>query len=39
MLEAGYVVTCYTSIEVDEVSCTKARRTLSDLREEFPRQL
>ena len=39
VLEAGCKVSCYTSIEIDDVSRAIARKTLSDLQEEYPRQL
>ena len=39
MLEAGYVVTCYTSVEIDDISRVISRKTLSDLQEEYPGQL
>ena len=39
VLEAGYVVSCYTSVEVDDVSRNMANKTISDLQEEYPRQL
>ena len=35
VLEAGYKVSCYTSVEIDDISRTIAKRTLSDLQEEY----
>ena len=39
VLEAGYRVECYTSVEIDDISRAIARRVLSALQEEFPGQL
>ena len=39
MLEAGYLVSCYTSVEIDDISKVVARKTLSDLQGEYPGQL
>ena len=39
VLEAGFTVRRYTSIEIDDVSRAIARKTLSDLQEEYPGQL
>ena len=39
VLAAGYLVQCYTSIEVDDISRAIARKTLSDLQSEYPEQL
>ena len=39
VIEAGYKVSCYTSIEIDDVSRAIARKKLSDLQEEYPGQL
>ena len=39
ILEAGYKVACYTSVEIDDISRTIARKTLSDLQLEYPGQL
>lgn len=33
--EAGFLVVCYTSVEIDEFSRAIARKTLSDLQEEY----
>ena len=39
ILEAGFKVRCYTSIEIDEVSRSIAREVLSKLQIEYPKQL
>ena len=39
MLEAGCVVTCYTTVEIDDISRVIARKNLCDLQEDYPRQL
>ena len=39
VLEAGYLVSCYTSVEIDDISRIIARKTLSDLQEQYPGQL
>ena len=39
ILESGYVVTCYTSVEIDDTSRVITRKTLSNLQEEYPGQL
>ena len=39
MLEAGYLVSCYTSVEIDDISRVIARKTLSDLQAEYSGQL
>ena len=39
VLEAGFKVSCYTSVEIDDISRTIARKTLSDLQIEYPGQL
>ena len=37
VLEAGFKIACYTSVEIDDISRTIARKTLSDL--QYPGQL
>ena len=39
VLEAGYTIACYTSVEIDDISRIIARKTLSDLQVEYPEQL
>ena len=39
MLEAGFRIACYTSVEIDDISRIIARKTLSDLWAEYPGQL
>ena len=39
VLEAGYVISCYTSVEIDDISRVIARKTLDDLQAEYPGQL
>lgn len=39
MLEAEYKISCYTSIEIDDISRAIARKFLSDLQSEYPGQL
>ena len=39
VLEAGYRVECYTSVEIDDISRAIARNVLSALQSEFPGQL
>ena len=39
VLEAGCNVSCYTSVEIDDISRSIARTTLSNLQEEYPFQL
>ena len=39
ILEAGYHVSCYTSVEIDNVSRIIARKTLDDLQKQYPGQL
>ena len=39
VLEAGYLVSCYTTVEIDDISRMMANKTISDLQEEYPGQL
>ena len=39
VLEAGFTISCYTSIEIDNISRDIARCTLSALQSEYPGQL
>ena len=39
VLEAGYKVKCYTSVEIDDISRAISREVLSKLQEEYPGQL
>ena len=39
VLEAGFKISCYTSVEIDDISKTIARKTLSDLQMEYRGQL
>ena len=39
VLEAGYKVACYTTVEIDDISRIMANKTISDLQEEYPGQL
>ena len=39
MLEAGYVVSSYTTVEIDDISRMMENKTISDLQEEYLGQL
>ena len=39
VLDGGFKVACYTSVEIDDISKVIARKTLSDLQIEYPGQL